>query len=58
MTRADDELVKQIGDKGYFGRITVEPEPLGTDGEITVEFEPSVPKRWQPGSVIWHPLRA
>jgi hypothetical protein len=50
MGRADNELITQVGSKGYFGKVTVEAEPLEGNGEVAVDFEPTIPKRWRSGA--------
>ena len=50
MGRADNELATQVGSKGYFGKVTVEAEPVDGNGEVHVDFEPTISKRWRSGA--------
>jgi len=52
-TRKRSELRKlatQVGAKGYFGEVTVETEPAEDNGEVTVDFDPSIPQQWKTGA--------
>jgi hypothetical protein len=50
MGMGEDKLAAQIGAKGYFGKVTVEAEPVDGNGEVTVDFDSTIPKRWQSGA--------
>ena len=50
MGRGEDRLATQVGQLGYFGKVTVEAEPEDRNGEVTVDFDPSIPKDWQSGA--------
>jgi len=39
-----------VGPKGYFGQVTVEAETVDGDGEVNVDFAPTISKRWQSGA--------
>ena len=42
------KIAKQLGRKGYFGRVVLEAEPTD-DGEVAVEFDKEKASRWQSG---------
>ena len=50
MGRGEEKLATQVGPKGYYGKVTVEAEPEDTDGEVTVDFDPSISERWKSGA--------
>jgi len=51
MGHGESKLVKQVGAKGYFGKVTVQAEPLdGDTDEVIVDFDRTIPKRWQSGA--------
>ena len=50
MGRGEDKLAVQVGPKGYFGQVTLEAEPVDSDGEVNVDFAPTISKRWQSGA--------
>jgi hypothetical protein len=50
MVRGEDKLAIQVGAIGYFGKVTVESEPEDRDGEVIVDFDPSVPDEWKSGA--------
>jgi hypothetical protein len=50
MGRGEDKLATQIGPKGYFGQVTLEAEPVDGDGDVDVEFAPTISKRWRSGA--------
>ena len=52
MERAEEKLATQVGPKGYFGQVTVEPELVDGDGEVEVDFAPTISKRWQTGALF------
>ncbi len=50
MGRGEDKFAVQIGPRGYFGKVAVEAAPEDRGGEVTVDFDPSVPDEWKSGA--------
>jgi hypothetical protein len=52
MTTFGDELVVQVGSRGYYGKITVELVATDDGSDVTVEFAPNVGTLWRPGAAF------
>jgi hypothetical protein len=50
MSIGEFKLVKQIGPKGFFGKVVLEVEPADNDGAVAVEFDPNNANRWTTGA--------
>ena len=50
MERAEEKLATQVGPIGYYGQVAVEPELVDGDGEVDVDFAPTISKRWRSGA--------
>ena len=49
MGTGECKIAKQLGRKGYFGRVVLEAQP-NDNGQITVEFDKERAGRWQSGA--------
>lgn len=52
MGRGEDKLAVQVGRRGFFGKVAVEVEPFERDGDVIVDFDPSVDKEWKSGATF------
>ena len=50
MGRGEDKLATQIGPRGFFGKVTVEAETIDGDGDVVVDFDPSISDEWKCGA--------
>ena len=50
MRLGEEKLAVQVGPKGYFGHVTVEAETDSGNGEVNVDFAPTISTRWQSGA--------
>ncbi len=48
MGTGEYRIAKQVGLKGYFGRVVLEAQPRN-DGEVTIEFDRQRADEWQSG---------
>lgn len=48
MARGEFKIAKQIGPKGYFGKVVLHVEP-GEDGQIEVDFDEERAIKWKSG---------
>lgn len=49
MGTGECKIAKQLGRKGYFGRVVLDVQP-NDDGQITIEFDSDRAGRWQSGA--------
>lgn len=53
MSRGEEKLAIQVGQKGYFGKVVVEVEFADReDNEVIVKFEGTLPLRWRSGALF------
>jgi hypothetical protein len=52
MGPAEDQLILQVGSKGYFGKVVLEAEPAKQEGEVTIDFDPEQADRWRIGAMF------
>ena len=50
MKRGEFKVAKQIGPKGYFGRVRLEVNQGTENGNVVVEFDDRQAARWQTGA--------
>ncbi len=50
MGRGEDKLAVQVGPRGFYAKVAVEAEPLAGDGDVTVDFDPSISEEWKSGA--------
>ena len=50
MGQGEDKLATQVGPKGYFGQVTVQAELVDGDGDVNVDFAPTISDRWRSGA--------
>lgn len=52
MGHGEDKLAMQIGQKGYYGQVTVEAQLVDGDGAVDVDFAPTTSERWRSGAAF------
>jgi len=50
MKHGEFKVAKQIGAKGYFGRVRLEVDQVTENGNVVVEFDDRQAARWQTGA--------
>jgi hypothetical protein len=50
MSVGEFKLAKQIGPKGFFGKVVIEVEPTESNGAVAVEFDADHANRWTTGA--------
>ena len=50
MARGEFRIAKQLGVRGYFGRVSLDVEPAESGGDVQIDFDRSCSTRWQRGA--------